>query len=262
MYSVWYMFADWKLFFKQVVHAKMSKLQEAGPRRRPKGGGYARGDETRAQIIAAALRVFGERGYEQASTREIATEAGVNPPALQYYFDGKDGLHRACAEFIIDRAGAVLAPALLHAEKGIRSGNKHAALQALEALLDALTDSLVQAGSSTWSRYIMRGRSDGAGPGMELLKARLGGPIIQSLAGLIAVVTADNPDSDVARLRALLIVGQVHWVHASRDHAMKFMQWSRLDATKVSLIKQLVRQHTRAALGITARTPAATRGAK
>ncbi len=90
------------------------------PRRRPKKGGYPRGDETRAQIIATALKIFGEHGYDQASTREIATEAGVNPPALQYYFDGKEGLHRACAQFIIDRASVTLMPALERATPGHR----------------------------------------------------------------------------------------------------------------------------------------------
>lgn len=219
-----------------------------GPRRRPRSGGYARGEETRAQIIAAALRVFGERGYDQASTREIARHAAVNPPALQYYFGGKDGLHRACAEFIIERAGATLSPALLRAEQALEERSRRAALRALYGLLEALTDSLVQAGSSTWSRFIVRGRSDRAGPGMELLYARIGAPMIQTLAQLLARVLDGSPASDVIRLRTLMLIGQVHWVHASKDHAMKFMQWSSLDARKVALIKSVVRQHTRAVL--------------
>jgi len=66
-------------------------MEQASPRRRPAEGGYARGEEVRMKIIEAALRVFGENGYERASTRQIAAEAGVNPPALQYYFDGKGG---------------------------------------------------------------------------------------------------------------------------------------------------------------------------
>src|SRR5581483_930159 len=75
-----------------------------GPKRRPLSGGYARGAEQRARIIQAALRVFGEEGYERASTRMIAREAGIQPPALQYYFDSKEGLHRACAEFLVEIA--------------------------------------------------------------------------------------------------------------------------------------------------------------
>src|SRR5580704_5764986 len=91
-------------------------------RRHPEDGGYARGEETRARIVATALRVFGEEGFNKASTRQIAADAGVNPPALQYYFGGKEGLHRACAQHIIDRVMSIVSPALTAA----REIKKHA----------------------------------------------------------------------------------------------------------------------------------------
>src|SRR5208282_5007115 len=103
--------------------------------------GYARGEETRARIVATALRIFGEYGYDQASTRQIAAKAGVNPPALQYYFGGKEGLHRACAQYIIDRALPRLQPVMSGARA---AGKAEAAFDALAKLLDALTDSLAE----------------------------------------------------------------------------------------------------------------------
>jgi AcrR family transcriptional regulator len=54
------------------------------------GGGYARGEETRERIVDAALTMFGERGFEGASTRDIATVGGVKASALPYYFDNKE----------------------------------------------------------------------------------------------------------------------------------------------------------------------------
>jgi TetR/AcrR family transcriptional regulator, regulator of cefoperazone and chloramphenicol sensitivity len=47
-------------------------------------GACTRGEETRARIIAAAIRLFGEKGYEAASTRDIAAADGVNVPTVQY----------------------------------------------------------------------------------------------------------------------------------------------------------------------------------
>jgi AcrR family transcriptional regulator len=38
------------------------------------------------------------------STRDIAATAGVNAPALQYYFDNKEGVYFACVEHIAARA--------------------------------------------------------------------------------------------------------------------------------------------------------------
>ena len=53
---------------------------------------------TRERILAAAREVFAERGYDGASVRQIAARAGLTDPALYYYFDSKEALHRALLE--------------------------------------------------------------------------------------------------------------------------------------------------------------------
>jgi TetR/AcrR family transcriptional regulator, regulator of cefoperazone and chloramphenicol sensitivity len=217
------------------------------PRRRPKAGGYPRGDETRAQIITTALKVFAERGFDQASTRGIADKAGVKTPALQYYFDGKEGLHRACAQYIIDRALPTLKPSIDRAREAARAGSKEIALSALEELLDALTDSLADPGTDSWSRFIMRGKHDGAGPGVEMIRDELSHPILEAVAGLVASIT-DSTSDEINRLRTLLILGQIHWMNARREEVFRIMRWSKLDTAKLSLIKQTVREHTRLVL--------------
>jgi AcrR family transcriptional regulator len=64
----------------------------ARPRpRRPRASSKA----TRRRIIEAALRAFGEHGYDGAMTRDIAAAAGVQQPLINYHFGSKDGLWRA-----------------------------------------------------------------------------------------------------------------------------------------------------------------------
>ena len=87
----------------------MTERPVRAPRHRADAA-YARGEETRRRIIDVALRLFGERGFEGASTREIAKAAGVNAPALQYYFDNKEGVYRACAQYIADSSAAHFGP--------------------------------------------------------------------------------------------------------------------------------------------------------
>jgi AcrR family transcriptional regulator len=215
------------------------------PRRRPKQGGYARGDETRAQIIETALRVFGECGFDQASTRDIATKAGVTPPALQYYFDSKEGLHRACAQYIIDGALPNLTAAIERASVAANGGDKGAALDALENLLDALTDSLAEPHAESWSRFVVRGKHDGAGPGVEMIREQLSVPTLDATAGLLGAITGVSASQEITLLRTFLVLGQIHWIHAGREQALKIMGWSKLDADKIALIKQTVREHTR-----------------
>ncbi len=235
------------------------------PRRRPKVGGYLRGDETRSQIIDTALRVFGERGFDQATTRDIAAKAGVNPPALQYYFGSKDGLHRACAQLIIDSASRRLRPAIEQASNALLQGDRSTALGVLENLVDALTDSLTEPHTESWSRFIMRSKYDGAGPGVDMIRAQLSLPTIDAVAGLIAVITDTPAASQETRLRTLMVLGQIHWLHAGRDQALKVMHWSKFDAPKIALIKKMVRENFRSMLReflpAPARSPDATRRA-
>jgi AcrR family transcriptional regulator len=51
-------------------------------------------DVTRERIMKAAERLFAERGYDGASIRAIVAKARVNQAAINYHFDGKDGLYR------------------------------------------------------------------------------------------------------------------------------------------------------------------------
>jgi AcrR family transcriptional regulator len=48
--------------------------------------------DTKGDIVEAARRVFAIKGYDAASLRAIAREAGVDPALVHHYFDGKASL--------------------------------------------------------------------------------------------------------------------------------------------------------------------------
>lgn len=52
-------------------------------------------NDARSRLVFAALRLFAEKGYKAASTREICDAAGANISAIRYYFGDKAGLYRA-----------------------------------------------------------------------------------------------------------------------------------------------------------------------
>lgn len=70
-----------------------AKNQKHTPGRRPKAG-RTDGD-TRAAILAAARRVFAERGLDGTSVREVAEAARVNNAMIYYHFKDKDDLYRS-----------------------------------------------------------------------------------------------------------------------------------------------------------------------
>ncbi len=54
-----------------------------------------RGARARERLLQEATRIFAEKGYARASTREICQAAGQNVAAIHYYFGDKAGLYRA-----------------------------------------------------------------------------------------------------------------------------------------------------------------------
>lgn len=49
-------------------------------------------DETRARILEAALKLFRERGFDESTMRDIASQAGVATGAAYYYFPSKEAI--------------------------------------------------------------------------------------------------------------------------------------------------------------------------
>ncbi len=63
----------------------------------------AEGRDGRAALLGAAMEVFTQRGYRDASVDEIAARAGYSKGAIYFYFSGKDDLFFALLEERIDR---------------------------------------------------------------------------------------------------------------------------------------------------------------
>src|SRR3979490_1424213 len=63
--------------------------------------------ETREEILVAARRLFGEKGYQGATIRGIAAEAGVNPALVHHFFRTKEQVFVAAMNFPLDPATTV-----------------------------------------------------------------------------------------------------------------------------------------------------------
>lgn len=59
----------------------------------------SKSDQTRSAILAAARHLFGERGYDGASVRDIAAAAKIDPAMVIRYFGGKEALFVQAADF-------------------------------------------------------------------------------------------------------------------------------------------------------------------
>ncbi len=63
-------------------------------------------ESSREQIVLRAMSLFGERGIEATSLREVARGAGVSPALIVHHFGGKEGLVAAVDEAALRDFGA------------------------------------------------------------------------------------------------------------------------------------------------------------
>ncbi|MGF1648372.1 MAG: TetR family transcriptional regulator [Kineosporiaceae bacterium] len=82
-------------------------MSEAGGAGRPRPGarrGPRREGDARADILAAARRLFAERGYDGTSLRAVARAASVDPALVHHYFAGKPDLYSTTIGLGVDPA--------------------------------------------------------------------------------------------------------------------------------------------------------------
>ncbi|TVU60440.1 TetR/AcrR family transcriptional regulator [Paenarthrobacter nitroguajacolicus] len=67
-------------------------------------GRRSAGDHSREAILAAARKLFAEKGFEGTSLRQVAREAAVDPAMVHHFFKGKDELFASSVELPADPA--------------------------------------------------------------------------------------------------------------------------------------------------------------
>src|SRR6185503_12785023 len=110
-------------------------------------------EERREQLIAAAARVIARSGYDAATVRDVAREAGVSTGVIAYYFAGKDDLFA----HVLRAASRDFRARLAHARSGAESPR-----QRLLALAEAATpaDEEAERAHALWIDFWARAARD------------------------------------------------------------------------------------------------------
>lgn len=219
--------------------------------RRSPEGGYARGDETRHRIIEAAVELFGEHGFGGASTRDIAARAGVNAPALQYYFENKEGVYRACVEALADDAWKTFGPVIEHAQEALReSADTTALIDAFIRIQEAIADSAFAKASNPGRRLFFAREQAGHEPesATRILACRIREPLNDASAALVARISGRAADDPVTLIRTFSLHGQLVIFHVAHRSTLSALGWKSIDAEKAEQLKSTIRVQTRTLL--------------
>ena len=219
--------------------------------RRSTEGGYARGEETRLRIIQAAIELFGEHGFVAASTRDIAAKAGVNAPALQYYFENKEGVYRACANHLADEVWEKFEPVVRHSAQVLESTDDLTEL--IEAFIDlqrVMMDKALETSRAPALKLFFVREQGGQEPPIatEILQQRVRRPLNSVATKLIAKICGKPSDDPLTIMRLVSLHGQFALFHMAPRNMLTLFGWPALDPQKIEFVQQVVFSNTRALL--------------
>jgi AcrR family transcriptional regulator len=178
---------------------------------------------TRLALTAAAMRRFGRDGFEAASTRDIAAEAGTNVSSIAYHFGGKDGLRLACADAVAERIGRIARP--LPGDPALLG--KAQARAVLRRLVHRIVTFLIAtAEAQDTVSFLLRELAQPGSPVLDRLYSTLIEPRHRALCGVWAAATGREADSVDVRLAVFSIIGQAAYFRLAAPIVQRRMGWS------------------------------------
>lgn len=199
--------------------------------------GYAKSDDTRHVILKAALAAFGAHGYAGATTRGIATEAGVSLPSIAYHFGGKQGLYLACAEDIVaqyERSGAALVAAgeIAVDARGDPERCRADLKRVLQMVLRIFAETESAQSRADFVAREMRER----GPAFTILYDRLWQPGVNVAAELLAGAKGKTRAAESDRTEALMLISSLLAFNTGRDVSLQILGRDALDSEALALL--------------------------
>ena len=153
----------------------------------------ARDGGGRERILTAAIDLFGSRGVDGTTMRDIAAAAKVSPALVVHHFGSKEGLSEAADERVMATIAAIR-PAMEHSAKSVNRG---------EPERFAYLPFLVLVQNPQLAAYIRRILTDGGERGAGLLRAAFE-QALQLQRDLIAQGVA-RPTDDIETRAGILV---------------------------------------------------------
>lgn len=191
-------------------------------------------------LIEAGLLLFGQKGFDATSTRELAAKAGVNLALIAYHFGGKDGLRRAVVGEVARRLMAVAG-----APRSSAGLTPAAALRRLQTILRgvaAFIGSAPEAGPMV--NFALTELSRG-GAATELIHDCFIGPKHAELSELWAIASGADPDSEAVKLSVFAMIGQVLYFRLGREIVMRRMGWPSIGPAEAGRIGDVIAENLR-----------------
>jgi AcrR family transcriptional regulator len=188
--------------------------------------------DTRAAIVEAAMRGFGEKGFAATSTREIAAMAGTNIASIAYHFGGKEGLRAACADRVVE----LMRGALAATEQSPLPADPAAAERLLETIMRAMSGFLLlQPQARLIAGFMLREMAEPS-KALDLIYDGLIEGVHRRVCMIWGRASGREPESETVRLAVFALIGQILYFHIGRPIVERRMGWESTGPAEVEAI--------------------------
>lgn len=200
----------------------------------------AKGPETRMRLLVAAGEEFAERGYRDATVRDICRRAHANIAAVNYHFGDKATLYHQALEYAaLDSAQRYPVPAV-EDESPPREQLRRFVSMYLERMLDE--------GRPPWQGKLMFRELIEPSGLMDGLAERYLKPQFERLERVIRRLVGQGPDEVSVRRAAYAVVGQCMFYKHARTAISRLTPAIPLDAEGRRVLAEAVTDFSMAGL--------------
>jgi TetR/AcrR family transcriptional regulator, regulator of cefoperazone and chloramphenicol sensitivity len=194
----------------------------------------SRSPDARDRLLSAAIDLFGRKGFDGTSTREIASAAGVNIAGIAYHFGGKERLYAACAAYIAERVRRRVAGPLPTAVSDPASEFWGLAERFARFLLATPE-------AASFARFVLREQMDPS-PAFDHLYEQLMAPLHGRLCELWAGATGTSATSQRTRLKVFALLSPVFVFRMARAGVLRRMEWDDVGERQLGEILAAMRE--------------------
>lgn len=206
-------------------------------------------DMTRLALIRAALTLFGSKGFDGTSTRDIAALANANIGSIAYHFRGKDGLRLAAADHIVQTIQAIAGQAMgnLDATIPARLEPDAARAQLTGAMERMITFIVASPEAGEVVQFVLRELSQPTAA-LDRIYSGVFEPVHKRLCMLWEQATGEPAESDRTKLTVFTLIGQVVYFRIGREAVRRRMGWTEIGPQQASEILDVARSNLLAVL--------------
>ncbi|QJE97165.1 transcriptional regulator CecR [Luteolibacter luteus] len=204
-----------------------------------------KGEQARRKLLLAALKKFGEKGYDNASVREIADEAGQNVAAIAYYFVNKETLYTAVLEGIGQYVQGVFGKVAEEARERFKEGrpDQKLAKSIMKRMMRTLLGEQLEGSEFEKIRLVMLREQAAPSEKFDLLYEKTLRPLHQLFTRAVAVATGEEAESQQVILRTHAIFGQVLVFTLARATILRRLGVAKLDESHTAQIAAILDEH-------------------